>query len=179
MNLYFSVSVMGLYRLISAAFWPWLWLVSLYQMRLYSEPVSFSMETLQKKVALSPSGTVNTAGEMVTIWERRKQGADMVTAGTALRNNIPVWDPGMQAQSMPSLWDMGRYISPCLSRSKCVPAGWRGTLRGSNCTVKWFQQTKLCSGLPKTNTEHLYQGKQSLAVVFFFNSCCLSHALSS
>lgn len=70
MSRYFSVSVMGLYRLISAVFWAWLWLVSLYQLRLYSEPESFSMEILQKKVALSRSGRVNTAGKMVTIWER-------------------------------------------------------------------------------------------------------------
>lgn len=91
----------------------------------------------------------------------------MVTAGTGLRNNhTPVWEPGMQAKSTSSLWDMGKYICPCLSHSKPMPAGWRGALRSSNCTVKWFQQTKLCSGLPKINTE-LYQGKQTLGVVLF------------
>lgn len=84
----------------------------------------------------------------------------------------------MQAQSTSSLWDMGRYISPCLSCSKCVP-GWRGTLRGNNSTVKWFQQTKLCPGLPKINTEHLYRGKQTLGVVLFLNICCILMSESS
>lgn len=85
----------------------------------------------------------------------------------------------MQAQSTSSLWDMGRYISPCLSHSKCVPAGWRETLEGSNCTVKWFQQTKLCSELPKINTEHLYWGKQTLGVVLFLNICYILMSESS
>lgn len=70
MSRYFSVFVWGLFRLISAIFWAWLWLVSLYQLRLYSEPESFSMEMLQKKVAEPPAGRVNTAGKKVTVWER-------------------------------------------------------------------------------------------------------------
>lgn len=56
---------------------------------------------------------------------------------------------------------------------------WRRTLRDSNSTVKQFQQTKLCSGVPKINTEHLYQGKQTLGVVLFLNICCILISESS
>lgn len=158
MSRYFSVSVMGLYRLISAVFWAWLWLVSLYQLRLYSEPESLSMEILQKKVASVPSKAVNTAGKMVTIWERGNKEQAGLQQAQVPETAIPLC--GSQgckpSPHHPTLWDMGRYISPCLSHSKCAPAAWRGgTLRGSNCTVNCFQQTKLCSGVPKINSEHL------------------------
>ena len=85
----------------------------------------------------------------------------------------------MLGQSAASPQIARRNISPCLSPPEHVPASWRGILRGSTCTMKWFQQSKLCSGLPKINPEHLYWGKQTLGVVLFLNLCCILMSESS
>lgn len=97
MSRYFSVFVRELFRLISAIFWAWLWLVSLYQLRLYSAPASFSLEMLQKKVAEPPAGRVNMAGKKVTVQERGNKEQTWLQRAQASETAVPpTQEPGMQ-----------------------------------------------------------------------------------
>ena len=113
MSRYFSVFIWGLFRLTSAIFWAWLWLVSLYKLRLYSEPESFSMEILQKKVAESPAGRVNTAGKKVTVWERRnKEQTWLQQPQVSEAAATPMQEPRMQGQSHSITPDHGEVPQP-------------------------------------------------------------------
>lgn len=104
MSRYFSVFVWRLFRLISAIFWAWLWLVSLYQLRLYSESESFSMEMLQKKVAEPPTGRVNVAGKKVTVWERENKEQTWLQQAQVSETAVhPVREPGMQRVGEPTI----------------------------------------------------------------------------
>lgn len=63
----------------------------------------------------------------------------MVTVGTGLRNRHTPHAGTKDARPVtPDHREVHHTASPL---SECVPAGQRGMLRGSNCTMKWFQQS--------------------------------------